>query len=283
MHISELLRSRLVQFCFLGGAIFALAPSEPRRVDLSTATLEALRAAEAARVAPAPLDAKRAHEVEARAIEDELLYREALRMSLDQGDPIVRQRLIQKLLLLVEDLGGASRPPTDGELRAYFEATRARWRRPERIHFISVFAAKKEALPPREALSPEARTPPSLGAPFPYSRDVTATGEEIARLYGTDLRDALERGDGAWSDPVGSPFGFHRVRVLERVPGSEATFAEARKEFEVDFLLARRERIVGAYLRKLATSYQIRVDGRAIAGFVPTLRVAVRVDPSAED
>lgn len=68
-------------------------------------------------------------------------------MALDKGDPIVRERLIQKLLLLVEDVGGASRPPTDADLRAYFDATRAQWRRPERVHFVHVFATTKAKLP----------------------------------------------------------------------------------------------------------------------------------------
>jgi hypothetical protein len=45
------------------------------------------------------------------------LYREALRLGLDVGDPIVRQRLIQKVLFVAEDLGGATRTPREAEPR----------------------------------------------------------------------------------------------------------------------------------------------------------------------
>jgi hypothetical protein len=281
--LAPLLRSRLLHFFALGALCFAVAPRDRgRRVDIPAATLTALRSAEARRTS-APLDEPRAREVDARAIEDEILYREALRMSLDKGDPLVRQRLIEKLLLLVEDMGGASRAPSDAELRAYFDETRAKWRRADRVHFLHVFAARKDSLPKRDALDPEARDAPAAGEPFPYARDVTTTREEIVRLYGTDLADELERQDGAWSDPVASSFGWHRVRVVGRMPGAPARFEDVKKEIELDFVLARREKVVGAYLQRLSSQYDIRVDGKPVDGYVPTRRVALRADPSAED
>lgn len=279
--LQSLLRNRLLHFCFAGGALFALAPSSSRTIELSGKTLSALHAAEASRAGP--LGETKRREVDARAIEDELLYREALRLSLDKDDPIVRQRLIQKLLLLTEDLGGASRPPSEAELRAYFNANRARFNRPEELRFIHVFAAHKEALPPLDALAADARVAPPLGEAFPQPRDVTASRDEIARDYGVQLRDVLERSGAAWSEPVASPFGWHRVRLVERVPAAPASFTEVRKRFEVELLLARRQKIVGTYLHQLAGRYDIRVDGQPVHGFVPTVRVAQRNNPSAED
>jgi hypothetical protein len=269
-------------FCALGGAIFAIAPAERRRVELSSQTVATLKSAEAARTAR-PLDAVHAREIEARAIEDELLYQEALRLSLDRADPIVRQRLIQKLLLLVEDLGGASRRPTDAELRGYFEAHRDAWRRPERVHFIHVFSAIASRLPTLAVLDADAKTPPSLGEPFPLSREVEATPAELRRTYGAAFADALAGCEGAWSAPISSGFGWHRVKVLDRAPGGAARFEDVRAQLIPDFLLARRAEIVGTYLRNLAARYSIRVDGRPVTDYVPTTRVAVRVDPSAED
>ncbi len=37
------------------------------------------------------------------AVRDEILYREALRLSLDRDDPIVRRRLAQKMTFMLED------------------------------------------------------------------------------------------------------------------------------------------------------------------------------------
>lgn len=281
--LTSLLHSRLVHFALIGGLCFWLAPAQPRRIELSSQQLGAFGAAQAARDGLPALAAQRVREVEARAVEDELLYREALRLRLEQGDPIVRQRLIQKLLLLAEDLGGASRPATEPELRAWFEATQARWRQPARLHFLHVFASRREALPEREALPGDARSPPALGEAFPREREATLTRDAIASLYGDDFARALTGRPGAWSGPVSSPFGWHRVLLLEALPETPASFEQVRKELELDFLLARRARIIGGYLRKLAADYEIRVDERPLDELAPTGRVATRAAPSAED
>jgi hypothetical protein len=47
--------------------------------------------------------------VDAR-VREEVLYREALAMGLDQGDSVVRNRLGQKLEFLIEDLAAAREP-----------------------------------------------------------------------------------------------------------------------------------------------------------------------------
>src|SRR5438270_10574020 len=98
-HVSKLLSNRLLQFLALGAIIFALAPRppSPAHISLKAGYLAALEAAEAARHAGST-----STEVERRAIEDEVLYREAVRLGLDRGDPLVRGHLIQKVLLLAE-------------------------------------------------------------------------------------------------------------------------------------------------------------------------------------
>jgi hypothetical protein len=281
-------KSRFLHFLVLGGAIFALAPKseEPRRIELRSQAFATLDAAEAKRRSLASIDSDKEREVRARAIEDEVLYREAVRLGLDRDDPIVRQRLAQKLLLLEEDLGGASQAPTDVELRAFFEQDRARWRRPARTRFVHVFATRRDSLPDDRALAPWAESGvPRAGEPFPYARDITGTREDLARVYGPEFADAVSARaiGGAFSEPVQSSFGWHRVRVVEREPGRLPTFEEARAEIALDYMLARRERIVGAYMKKTVGEYRITVDGEELRDFTPTRRVAVRNEPSAED
>lgn len=280
-------KSRLVHFAVLGGALYALAArseaKERRVVELDPAVLGELRDAQAKKLGVETLSEDGRREIDGRAIEDELLYREALRLRLDRDDPIVRQRLVQKLLLLVEDLGGASRDPSREELRAYFEASRERWRRPSRYHFVHVFAARPEALPPAEAIA-GAVTAPRAGEPFPYPRDVTSSRDEVARLFGAAFAESLVAlSEGQVSEPLRSPLGWHRVRLIERVAGAPATFEEVEKDVHLDYLLTKREEVVGAYLTQTAASYDVRIGGAPLRGFVPTRRVAARTEGSAED
>src|SRR4051812_33556645 len=52
-------------------------------------------------------------------VRDEVLYREAKTMGLDQEDVIVRRRMRQKFEFLAEDMAPKSGPPSDQELEAY--------------------------------------------------------------------------------------------------------------------------------------------------------------------
>jgi peptidyl-prolyl cis-trans isomerase C len=281
---SRVVRSPLVHFVVLGGLLFVLAPrrDDPRRVEVPGAAFAAFERAQAARDGVQTLTADRAREVDGRAIEDEVLYREALRLGLDRDDPIIRQRLIQKLLLLVEDMGGASRAPTDAELRAYFEKDPARFALAPRVRFVHVFAGRREALPAAEGLA--ASGVPAAGEAFPFPRDVRGSKDELVRTYGDGFAAAaFTLAPGAWSAPVASSFGWHRLRIDEREAGRIPSFDEARSAIGFDYALDARADAIGAYLSKTVRDYRIDVDGKPVTGFVPTRRIAVRTDPSAED
>src|SRR5262245_43174716 len=114
--LARLARVRLVQFVVLGGALFALSPrsSDQRSIVVNRAQLARLLAADRSKTRTADPDREQA--IARRFVEDELLYREGLRLGLDRDDGIVRQRVIQKALFLAEELGGASKPPREEDL-----------------------------------------------------------------------------------------------------------------------------------------------------------------------
>jgi hypothetical protein len=220
--VRALLRSRLAHFCVLGGLIFAVAPRPPSgsRIELSRDYLALLHAELASREHVSQLSAERAHEVDLRAVEDELLFREAQRLGLDQGDPLLRQHLIQKMLLLVEDLGGASRAPNEPQLRTYFEQTRSRWQRPEVLHFVHVFVHDPASAQKLEAALAKWRPGqpvPSLGEPFPVSRDVLQAHEQVAATFGDEFARAVSGSTpGHWVGPLHSRYGWHWVYLVTR-------------------------------------------------------------------
>jgi peptidyl-prolyl cis-trans isomerase C len=280
--------SPLLHFLVLGGVIFALAPhrDDTRRIDFSSSALATLHQAQATHEGLAGLTLDRAREVDARAIEDEMLYREALRLGIDKDDPIVRQRLVQKLLLLIEDLGGASHAPTEAELEAYYGANRTRYVAAPRVRLVHVFARQRDALPPLTALGAvPGDQVPALGEPFPYARDTSGTREELGQTFGSAFAEqasALPEGE-AWSEPIASRFGWHRVHVVSRSAPRQRSFSEVRTSLALDYALDKRSRVIGHYLGDLARQYGIYVDGAPLPSFSPTWRVAVRNDPSAED
>jgi hypothetical protein len=277
-------RSRLVHFLLLGGLIFAVAPRpEPRRdIAFDTAAFDDLQRAQAQRLGVPVLEARDAEEVRTRAIEDEILYREALRLGFDKDDNVVRQRLVQKVLFLAEDLAGVSRTPTEEELRRFFEATRAQWTRPARVRLIHVYAgpahredlsALRPAVVAAEATVPG--EPPALGEAFPLPRAVAMTRDELSGTYGASFADAVfALATGSWSEPIQSKFGWHLVRVLDRQDAGPATFEDVRAQLPLTYLVARKKQAAAEFLRQAATRYRITVDGHSLTTLPPSGRMA---------
>src|SRR5215470_897760 len=75
---------------------------------------------------------------------NEITFREALAQGLDKGDDMIRERIMQKMRLLI--FGGLKvDDPTDAELRPWFEARRLRYDVPDLISFYEVPIGGAEA------------------------------------------------------------------------------------------------------------------------------------------
>jgi peptidyl-prolyl cis-trans isomerase C len=258
--------SSLVHFLALGGVIFGLAPKPARTTDIhiSKDQLEALEALESRRSGNVDDSARRSNVLQ-RTIEDELLVREAIRLGLDRDDGIVRQRLVQKMLFLAEDLGGVSRDATESELRAYHNATRAQWSAPAAVDLEHIFLAPGNttdigAL--RKLADASLEHPPPLGDAFPAPRVVHASPEELERSYGADFaRAAVSAPMGSFGSPVESKFGRHLVRVIKRTEGHLRSYEEAFGELRLAYLVERKRKVTEDLITRAFANYRVDVDG----------------------
>jgi peptidyl-prolyl cis-trans isomerase C len=197
-----------------------------------------------------------------RYIQEEVFYREALKLKLGDNDEIVRRRLVQKFEFLEQDMG-APQPPTDAELQAYFESHEKQYQTPERVTFSQVYfsvdrageaAAQARAARALELLEARPVTrAPELGDSFPGEVDyaeVTAT--QVRRAFGSSAlsEELLEISPGHWAGPFRSGLGWHLVYVTAHEPASLPTFDEARDRVERDYIDgARAARSAAAYAR----------------------------------
>jgi peptidyl-prolyl cis-trans isomerase C len=281
--VRPLLEHRLFQFAVLGGLLFAVAPParSPERIEVAAERLAALHTAEAARAGGAISEAQ-AREVDQRALEDEILYREGVRLGLDRNDGIVRQRVVQKVLFLAEEMGGASRPPDEAGLRAFFEANRARWAVGEQTRFAQVYHHRREALAAWME-GPQEGAPP-VGEASPVAAEVDADQGRTTAMLGAGFAEALAAAPlGRWSGPVPSAFGWHLVRVVERRPARPARLDEVRPAVVEAYSVFRRQEAVADFLQGAFARYRVDVDGARLLRFTPSRRVAFRAVSSGED
>ncbi len=285
-------QSRLLQFLVAGGLIFAVAPRSERtdRIELSREGLAALHAAGAQKLGGAQISAVRAEQIDRRAVEDEVLYREAIRLGLDKDDGIVRQHLVQKVLMLAEDLDGATRDPGEAELRRYYEETRDRWRKNDVVHLLHVFAVdhdRAQAFGAQLAAYDGKPGAPPVGDAFPHSRELTTDEPTLAGPFGERFAAAVfalpAGAAGTWSEPLQSTYGWHRVKVLDHQPGRQASFEEVRERLSVEYAVERRHRAIRAFLAQAYKRYHLELDGADVPFPAPGERLAFRSSSSVED
>lgn len=287
--LTTLARQRLLQFVVLGGVLFALASprDQGRTVAISEARIEAMLRLEAQRGPGGKSAAQLRDDVVVRLIEDELLIREARRLGLDQDDHILRQRLVQKALFLAEDLGGAGRLPSAGELQAFYTAHRAEYAE-ERLAYTQVFsrdraqlAAIRDQVIAHAAAHPG--TEPPFGEPLPVARRAEATVAALQHEWGEELTAAVRALPlGTWSEPLPSRRGFHLV-LVERRTSEPPAFEDVRGRVELELVLARRKQAVSAFLDSARQHYHVVIEGASAPPLAWLGRTALRTSASVED
>lgn len=286
-------RHRLTHFFALGGLLFAFAPApqNSRRIRVDPQLLNALYAEEATKLGKTNLSPDERRNVETRAIEDELLYREALRLRIAEGDLIVRQRLVQKLLVLAEDVDGASEALSETALQTCYDETKEQWKLPASIQFVHVIGSSRDVvLGLRDQVVAYSSEPtheneiPPFGESFATTRRVVATLDDVAHAFGVEFAAALPKLPvRAWSDPITSKYGVHLVRVIEYQPERPATLEDVREKLAVDCQLRRREEAVRRYVERLFKDYDVYVGNERVDKISPTNRIAPRGEMSGED
>jgi peptidyl-prolyl cis-trans isomerase C len=194
-------------------------------------------------------------------IKEEIYYREAKTLGLDDNDTIIRRRLAQKLTFLNEDLANAQ-PPATAELEAFFLQNSADYAEPERFSFEHRYFSsdrRDDAQLDAEAARSSATI---TGDPFILQRSYARrAAREIADLFGRDFAISLADLDADspdhWQGPIRSAYGWHLIRLSERTAPRNPPLAEVSDAVLRDFQQQRRQQANEAFYQQLRSRYDI--------------------------
>lgn len=260
----RLQREPLVLFALLGALTYGASQwLESRRLEIPASRFdEAANRMQAFLAAPA-LQPSQRREADARVLADELLYREALRLGLDRDDAVIRQHLAQKLLLLNEELRLAGRTPAEPELRALYREMSAAWTDPPRVSFCQVYSRSPDMARVGERLRRQsADCPADAGDAFALGHEFPRwAAAEVAGSFGADFARQVEAAPlGAWIGPVTSRFGWHLLRVTERLGARTPSFEQQQGTLLALWSQRERDGARQELLRRLAAEYRTTVD-----------------------
>lgn len=278
----KFLREPLVQFIALGAILLgvyafasdAFTADESRRIAINEAEVEFLVAGWERQWRRPPTEEELRGLIDAR-VREEVLYREALAVGLDENDMVVRRRMVQKMEMLTQDIALLA-DPTDQQLTAFFQERPDEYRLSPRVGFSHVYfnndrrgAATayeaQSALAQIQAESPQPESAPERGDRFMLQYDYPLSStQEVQRLFGGRFADAIMALEPGWHGPIASGYGLHLVYIREREEGRLPEYTEVRDRLVMDYNRMRSERANEALYEGLATEYDIEIDDEAV-------------------
>ena len=218
-------------------------------------------------------------------VNEEVLYREAKALGLEQSDNIIRQRMVQKINFLLTDIAASSAVEDEAALSRYFAANIEAYAIQPWATFTHVFfdadqrgadgarraaeAAKQELNDRRAAFS----DPPGIGDRFPFFRNyVERTFDYIAGQFGEEFAAALEilqPIENEWQGPVQSAYGQHVVLLTERTELRYPELDEVRGDVAGDYQTEQANRALVEVTQAIRERYRIEIGEIRSAPAVP--------------
>ncbi len=265
--VFRLVREPLLHFLVLGSLVFALdyaqggSVANQRVIRVDDAVMGELRELFESGQGRAP-STKEMDQLLYRWAQNEVLYREALARGLDQGDDMIRERMVTKLRQVMMDSIVVDRPKED-ELRRWFEENRQYYDLPERYDFEQ---AGLEGMSEQDASASVAamnsgEVPTNLASRVRrYDGRPRANIEE---MFGGKFAAALlAQADTRWV-AIQSDEAWHAARVVRVVPAEPAKFEAVRLQAESEWQHLRRKQQAAEAIEEIRARYEIRMEAGA--------------------
>jgi hypothetical protein len=275
--LKAFIREPLVHFLVLGAGVFGLfalvgdrSEVEPDEIVVGAGQIERMSQAwRKTRMRP-PTQA----ELEGLIrdyIKEEVYYREALALGLDQDNAVIRRHLRQKMEFLSEDIA-AQADPDEGVLQAYLDTNPDKFRTDPLISFQHIYFSRDKrgdvaADDARQALASLSgdETGEQIAAigdslPLPFVVEKYPL-REVANLFGREFASELMSLETSrWTGPVPSGFGLHIVLIRERIEATLPQLTAVRDVVEREWREEQRQSVNEVFYETLRTRYSVVIE-----------------------
>ncbi len=271
------LKEPLLHFLLIGAGLFLLyglqaddAAEQPNRIVFTEADTDRIISLWERKWQRLPNQQELLGLIESQ-IREEVLYREALAMGLDEGDSVVRRRMAQKMEFISNDLASLAEP-SDDQLQSYLDTHAEKFAIPGRITFSQIYlnadkrgdqvrADAEKLLAEISHLSADVDIS-TAGDPFMggYTHENLADFG-VSRLFGKAFgKRIFELPVGEWSGPVESGYGLHLVHVDSRTDSTTPTLQQVRDKVRDEWLVEQRHKSNNALYGELRKRYEIIIE-----------------------
>lgn len=196
-------------------------------------------------------------------IEEEILYREALKLGLEQDDEIIRRRLAQKIIFLKRD--AETFTPSDEDLKNFFVQNQSNYVSDDLYTFEHYFfgndtGAREEAETNLSKLL--SGQTPETGLPFYSGNSFNSHPlQKIDDIFGGEFAKVIDTLDeGKWEGPIQSAFGYHNI-MINRIENSKVpSFDSVKNIVLADYLEANSEQAIKDFMEQIKSQYSVAIS-----------------------
>lgn len=275
-----LLREPLLHFLMIGAALFIIfyqindtQIKTDNRIIITQTDLDRLAATWLRSMGRPPSTQQREQQLK-HYIREQVLYREAMTMGLDQNDVIVRRRLAKKMEYLFNDLSFIAEP-TETELSSFLSEHAAKFTLPATITFSQVYLDpnkhkrkhkhKQDINKDAEQLLKQLKETTAaidtidMGDRSLLPYQFTAEREnEIASMFGTAFAaQAFALPANNWQGPVTSEYGVHLIHISSRTEARLPPLAEIREQVSREWRTKKQHETNEIFYQSLYQRYEI--------------------------
>ena len=264
---SNWLREPLLHFLVLGGLLFAIdhfiagRADDPRTIAVDAAVDSQARQVFKTARGREPGE-EELYALRRIWLDNEVLYREGLALQVDKGDTAIRERVIFKMLSIVD--AGVKLPPFDEKrLREWFEKNRARYDEPARYDFQeAILVGDKSENAVRAFVGALNAGTPGADAKADLRLFKNRPRENLVQSYGVEFATALDASPvGEWR-ALATKDGWRAMRLESIGKPRPADFDAIKDAIHHDWVDATLQEQRSAAVRALAKKYTIKVEAK---------------------
>ena len=193
-------------------------------------------------------------------VQEEILYREALLLGLDQEDRIIKRRLAQKITFLKQET--IPNEPSQEDLKKFFQHNKNNYFVPTTYSFSHHYFSKETDAQERanKAFKDFQMEGAALkGDPFFLGKNFYQnSGDEIKKNFGeVFFRIIEELPVNEWSGPHSSAFGEHLVFLKDVSKGFLPPLEKVISRVQQDFLKQAQDEALAKYINEISSEYNV--------------------------
>ena len=196
-------------------------------------------------------------------LDEEILYREAIKLGLDKNDIIIKRRLAQKIGFLRQEADSSL--PSEKEVNDFYNQNTKNYFVDKRITFSHIYfsESKDQEVEAKRALNliRSGTTETDFGEPFLLGKNFSAKSiSEIERSFGKEFSEVIQNiVPQEWSGPLNSEYGSHLIFVNSISESFTPALEEIKNIVVSDVILEKQNNSVKEYLKELRSKYQIEI------------------------